>query len=306
MNKKAPQIFYLDSREEEFNLVKSIQKQLNNHKYLKVLDEATKAKNKFPGNQFFYIMASIAYLQINQPKNALIILLEAEKNIPNDYQIKFHLAKTYENLNDYLKAEECYRSALDNVEINDNDFRSNIFDDLAALLMVQERKDEALECWKSALMENPKNINAQNNLRNFTNQSRIPAESNKFFEDSEWDEINDMFPFLPEDGLLLVMYGSVALLAAGMPGDRLLEILDTGDYDEEEEELMYWTFEIAVLVMQSLVVKNKKEKFAFLEEAKDIAEEFIEEDVDSVISLIQATLKKEFIDKPKAGKRSKK
>ena len=57
------------------------------------------------------------------------------------------------------------------------------------------------------------------------------------------------------------------------------------------------------MILRSLISKDEKEKKFFLDEAKDIAEEFIEEDVDSVISLIQATLKKEFIDKPKTGKK---
>lgn len=408
MNKKAPQIFYINNREEEFNLIRTIQKQLNKHKYLEVINAAIKAKNKFPRNHFFYVMASIAYLQLKQPMNAMNILMEADKNIPNDFQIKFHLAKTYENLDDYSNAEDCYRSALVNADIKDNDLRSDILNDLGALLITMERKDEALECWKSALMEYPKNINAQNNLRNFANQSRRPGTPNKLFEDlhhfqkiqtekffadknrsefknkrelefcinkimaawnfyiapnsekldslsieqksnwfrsieipfddksiksksnkmnrergkikksktlktlensgdSERDKINNIFPFLPEDGIVMVMFGSAALLAAGMPGDRYMEILKTGVYDEGEKGLIYWAFEIAVLVMQSLIVKNEKEKFPLLEEAKDIAEEFIKiEDVDFVISTIQETMKKEFIDKPKVEKKSKK
>lgn len=407
MNKKVPQIFYLNSRDEEINLIKAIQKQLAKRKYSEVIKASLNAKNKFPKNYFFYEMASIAYLELDQPKNAIKLLMESEKYIPNNGDIKFHLAKAYEQMKDYSKAEECYRSALDSADYNDPEFRSDTLNDLGALLINMGRNDEALECWKSALMENPKNVNAQNNIRIFTNRSKKPAEPYNLFDDlhnfqsiqtakylkdknsiafvnkeelefcinkimnawntfiapnkqkldslsaeqksewfrsveilfdndqvapknekkksikktnpikaqnktndlqdASWDVINKKFSFLPEEGLLMVMYGSAALLAAGMPGDRFLEILDTGDYDEEEEELMYWAFEIAVIVMQSLIAKNQKEKFTFLKEAKDIAEEFIEiEEVDYVISLIQATLKKEFIDKPKTGKKSKK
>jgi len=173
MNPHQPFIFNI--RQDEIDTLKHLQKLLNNHKFLQVIQEGRKARNKYPRIFFFYTIPSIAYSLTNRLEDAFQLLKEAEQNFPDSSEVMYQLAKIHEDIMEYDEAEKYYKKSYEGTPADHNDARSECLNDLGALYWKMHRKDEALESWKLALMEDPKNIMAQNNLRDFTNEYGEPS-----------------------------------------------------------------------------------------------------------------------------------
>lgn len=169
------QPFNFDIKPEEIKDLKKIQKLLNNKKFLPVINEGRKARNKYPKNYFFYTIPSIAYSLINRHEDVFKLLKEAEQRFPDSYEVFYQLAKVYEDLEDYEEAEKCFKKSYEVTPEAYNDARAECLNDLGVINWIMHRKKEALELWKDALKEDPKNLLAQNNLSDFTNEYGEPA-----------------------------------------------------------------------------------------------------------------------------------
>jgi tetratricopeptide (TPR) repeat protein len=148
-----------------------------------VIEETEKAILKYPGNRFFYILNSVAHLQINQNNQALQILKLAEEKFPKDYEVFFHLAKIHEELNDYPNAEKYYRKSYELTPHKFKDARSDCLNDLGALYWEINFRDKALEYWQLSVNENPKNTKAKMNLENCSNKYGEPEFADKLRND---------------------------------------------------------------------------------------------------------------------------
>ncbi|MBZ0199369.1 MAG: hypothetical protein K8H86_05850 [Ignavibacteriaceae bacterium] len=168
MAKNNAPIFDINDYNIEMALVDRLFQLLKKNQNVKVIAECKKALKKYPGNKYFYTMMSICYLEINQVQNSLSILNQAEKTIGRHVEIKFQFALTYQKMNDFKKAKAFFEEALSITPPDDIETKSDILNDLGALLFSMEKPNDAFDCWKEALMENPNNINAEKNLEQFS------------------------------------------------------------------------------------------------------------------------------------------
>ena len=371
---------------------------MNNKKYLQVIQEGGKARNKYPENFFFYTIPSIAYSCISRFEDAIQLLKEAEQKFPDSYEVLYQLARSYEDIEEYDEAEKYFKKSYEVTPEAYNDARSDCLNDLGAIYWEMRRKQEAIESWKLALIEDPKNSSAQNNLRDFTNVYGEPSavsplmddlfhfqniqmekyfqsknksafqskkETNRIiqlisdaynskivpkkerlnsssaFEKTKWfkrikidfeskpmskDEnlklfkslqtksdrksksekrkanpqkepaltliqgkefspeeksladFKNKFPFLPEDGLLYITIASPFLISAGLEPERLLEILDEGTQDEDEQNMLLWACDIGSNLFNSVMEEDDKAADDFFYEALDIASDLLDED----------------------------
>lgn len=187
MKPKQPIIFNINQN--EIDNLKHLQKLLNDHKFLQVIQEGRKARNKYPKNFFFYTIPSIAYSLTNRLEDAFQLLKDAEQKFPDSYEVLYQLAKIHEEIKEYDDAEKYYKKSYEVTHADYNDARAECLNDLGVLYWKMHRKDEALESWKLALsegsfgMEDPKNIMAQNNLRDFTNEYGKPSSVSPLMDD---------------------------------------------------------------------------------------------------------------------------
>ena len=172
MNKDYAPIF--DIRQHEIDTLKKIDKLLMKGNFKAVIKEAAAARVRYPNNLFFYTMESIAQSTLGNSEKALKLLQIAENKFPDSYEVHFHLAKVYEDLEDYEKAEASYKKSYDTSPAEYPEERSDCLNDLGVLYWKLLRREEALENWKLALLEYPRNTKAKRNLRHFTNEYNEP------------------------------------------------------------------------------------------------------------------------------------
>lgn len=181
--KKKPQIFNINRKNPEVEKLLEIQNLLNDGEFQKVINETKNARAKYPNNFFFFTIASIALSSVGKETQGLNLLKTAVKRFPDKAEVHYHLGKTYEALEQYQEAEAAIKRSYELTPKNYSDARSDCLNDLGVIYWIQRRKSEALEQWKLALIENPNNINAQNNYRDFTNEYGEPAAVNHIMDD---------------------------------------------------------------------------------------------------------------------------
>ncbi len=183
MKEKKPQIFNINRKNLEVEKLLEIQSLLNDGEFQKVIDETKNARAKYPNNFFFFTIASIALSSVGKKTEGLNLLKTAVKRFPDEYEVHYHLGKTYEELEQYQEAEAAFKRSYELTPGNYTDARSDCLNDLGIIYWVQGKKEDALEQWKLALIENPNNINAQNNYKEFTNEYGEPAAENHIMDD---------------------------------------------------------------------------------------------------------------------------
>jgi len=183
MSRKNAPIFQLNNRDMEMKKLLELQNLLNDGKYSDVIKEAEKLRKIYSHNFFFFTIASIALSETGKTEEAKKLLLKAENKFPNEYEVHFQLAKVYEECEEYEKAEAAYKKSYEVTPEEYNDARADCLNDLGALYWSLRRKEEAVEQWKLALLEDPNNIKAQNNYRNFTNEYSEPVSVDGLMDD---------------------------------------------------------------------------------------------------------------------------
>jgi len=185
MSRKNAPIFQLNNRDMEIKKLSELQKLLTDGKYNDVIKEAERLRKIYSNNFFFFTIGSIALSETGKTEEAKKLLLKAEKKFPNEYEVHFQLAKVYEDCEEYEKAEAAYKKSYEVTPEEYNDARSDCLNDLGALYWSLRRKEEAVEQWKLALalLEDPDNIKAQNNYRNFTNEYSEPVSVDGLMDD---------------------------------------------------------------------------------------------------------------------------
>lgn len=183
MSRENAPIFQLNNRDLEVKKLLEVQNLLADGKYQKVIKETASARRMYPDNSSFFIVGSIALSETGKTEEAKTLLLKAEKKFPNECEVYYQLALVYEDCEEYEKAEEAYKKTYEVIPEKYSDLRSDCLNDLGTLYWSLNRKEEALEQWKLALMENPDNINAQNNYRDFTNECGEPVSVSSLMDD---------------------------------------------------------------------------------------------------------------------------
>jgi len=187
MKKKEPQIFNItdfDKGEKEFLFISSLIKDGNFEEAIKSSKEAI---FKYPGNSSFFILQSLAYSFSMKNNEAISILKVAEKKFPIDDQVHYQLAKIYCIMGKYVEAENHFIKSYKLIPKDDIIMRSDCLNDLGILYEKINKRDKAVEKLELALIENPNNINAQNNLGKFSD-SKNPSIPKK-------NSANDLFLF---------------------------------------------------------------------------------------------------------------
>ena len=183
MNRENAPIFQLNDKDLEIKKLLEVQKLLIDGKYQKVIKETESARKIYPNNFFFFTIGSIALSETGKTEEAKKLLLKAKKKFPNENEVFYQLAKVYEDCAEYEKAEKAYINSYEATPEKYNVARSDCLNDLGALYWTLNRREEALEQWKLALLENPDNIKAQDNYKKFTNEYGKPASQNGLMDD---------------------------------------------------------------------------------------------------------------------------
>ncbi len=390
----TPQIFRINTLEEERKLIEQVNHLLKQANYDEVIAECKRAIKLYSKNKSLYIYLSVAYLAAKQLSRSSKILTQANKIFPNDCQLQFELAKTEALLFNDKKAEKYFLSSLKHTPINNGTFKSDVNTVYGQFLWDTNRSVEAIERWNCALVENPNNKLASAKLKNYTVNSGSNSSSNKLIEnfplfqkiqtikyfksikrksfetkeeaeavigiitncwnyqvapnpkldsltgkkienwfksieidfsklptnkllrkektgsvkktkgakkkskaEMEFEKISSMLPFLPPQGIAILPFTLPAILTAGISESRFIEIINKGNYDDDEEEIILWAFDLTSTILISISSKIKKEMNKFKKEANNIALELLEPGIaDMVISSIQQALQIEFLD----------
>lgn len=154
---------YIISGNEEKKLIE-INKLLIEEEYDKVIEQSVKAIDSYPDQNFFYIMLSLAKLQIGNTEEALKIITDAENIFPGEFEILFQTAKVYEEMKQDDKAEEYFKMSFKATPEDYFEARSDCMNDLGAMKYYQGNEDEAIKCWEKAIEINPDNASAISNL----------------------------------------------------------------------------------------------------------------------------------------------
>jgi tetratricopeptide (TPR) repeat protein len=141
-----------------------------------------KFKNGAP-SYTYYTGLSICYSQLNKPKEAIKVLDKAVTLYPDNSDIYYYLGQYYFDLEIDEEAEEYFLKSLELTPADKRIERSECLNNLGVLYWSNFRKDEALDCWKDAVKENPFNNKAQENLKDFSNEYGEPKASNSLFDD---------------------------------------------------------------------------------------------------------------------------
>lgn len=111
---------------------------------------------------------------IGDNDTALNILKTAENNFPESCEVLYQLAKVYEDRDDLDNAKKYYMKSYELTPLEYNDERSNCMNDLGIVCWEMAQENDAVEYWKLALLNDPKNKNAKMNLKYFTDVDGKP------------------------------------------------------------------------------------------------------------------------------------
>ena len=152
-----------------------ISKLIKRRKYKETLTRTQNNRAIYPNNYFFYTFESLAYEGLKDYKKALNILEVAEVKFPNQFNIFYQLGVIHNELGNFDKALKLIEKSFTLTPTDLTEERSECYNEFGVIYWAMEQKDKAIENWKLAVMENPKNIAAQNNLRDFSNEFDEPA-----------------------------------------------------------------------------------------------------------------------------------
>ncbi|MCL4540047.1 MAG: tetratricopeptide repeat protein [Bacteroidetes bacterium] len=168
--------------------LRRLDKLIEQRKYRIALPFVRELVAKFPEDTIVHVGLALCLSETGQRSEALDVLQAADRRFPNDYTILYHIAETQNELEAFEDAERTYRKSLDLTPASCHVERSECYNGLGVVLWRQHKKGEALEVWKLAIRENPKNRMAQGNLRELTNQYGEPLAVSQ--------EMDDLFHFI--------------------------------------------------------------------------------------------------------------
>lgn len=174
---------YPGPQKNEMKLLKELDRLMLSGNFIRLIEEAEKAIESFPKNSLFYTLKSIAHTQIHQIEDALNTLKQAEEIFPYDHEVLFQLAKVYNEIYDFENTEKYFKKSLEMTPKGYKDARSDCLNDLGALYWEYNIREEALEYWKRAVKENPKNRKAKLNLDNCSNKYGEPETGDRLLND---------------------------------------------------------------------------------------------------------------------------
>ncbi|MFH1198473.1 MAG: tetratricopeptide repeat protein [bacterium] len=321
----------------------------------------------------------MAYSELGKYHKALELLKTAEKKFPDSFEVLYYLGENCREIEEYEEAEKYLLKSYEITPEERKLSRSECLNELGVVYWDMHHREDALEQWKLALMENPKNIPAIENLRNFTNKygeptsisplmddifhfqkiqfdkynmgkaqlefksieeadkivnlishvwnkvvapqqekldTMTPTQITRWFksitinfdetkivkikkkskerkkDDVELHRLNHKFSFLPEDGISLVFLVSAFLDEAGLSNERFAKIMDNVRPTKEEKELLIWAYDLGETLVKSFNVGDEEESEDLLDEAMDIAAEYIdEEQFQNAIQVTYATIR---------------
>jgi len=169
---------------DSFELLAHFQNLIFQKKYAEAISfSKRKFKNSFTSCTY-YTDLSICYSQTNKPKEALKILAKAETLFPENADVYYYLGSNYFDLENYEEAEECFLKSLELSPADKRIERSECLNNLGVLYWKDFKREEALDCWKGAVKENPFNSKAQENIKDYSNEYGEPKAANRLFDDA--------------------------------------------------------------------------------------------------------------------------
>ncbi len=174
---------YPGPQKSEMKLLKELDKLMLSGNFIRLIEEAEKAIERFPKNRVFYTMKAIAHSQVRQIEESLSTLRLAEEVFPNDREILFELARTYKDAFDFENAEKYFKMSYQLTPKGYRDARSDCLKELGELYWEYNCGEEALEYWKQAIRENPRNIKAKEKLKTCSNRYGEPETYDKLLND---------------------------------------------------------------------------------------------------------------------------
>ena len=121
------------------------------------------------------------------------------------------------------------------------------------------------------------------------------------------DYYDNLFPFLPEKSMTVLIFAGPALEAYGLPLKRFTALLNGDKITEIEKGILLWAYNLSSMTMAGFRQKTKKIRDKFLQEALEIAMEELEEKISiDVVAKIYQNLEEQFTGKNKnIGKKRK-
>lgn len=177
---------YIMSEPEKIELFE-INKLIKRKKYKETIRRTQVNRSMYPNNYYFYSLESLAYEGLLDYEKALNIIEVAEAKFPNKFNIYYQLGVIHKELGNFDKAITSIEKSLNLTPTDYLEDRSECYNELGVIYWDMRQKDKAIENWKLAVIENPGNIEAQNNLRDFTNEFDEPA--------AVTEEMSDVFHF---------------------------------------------------------------------------------------------------------------
>ena len=136
-----------------------------------------------PDDIAFVLSAAEVFLDSLDHHSALKLLRKAEMRFKHHPRIMELLGDAHWYNEDFERAEQWFRRALNACPINDLVSRSRCMTGLGDALWDQKKKLDAFDLWNTALALDPSNLDASGNLENFSNEYGEPAALNSMFDD---------------------------------------------------------------------------------------------------------------------------
>lgn len=165
------------------SLLRRIHKLLEQKKFRKALPLAEELRGEHPDQPFHWAALVVALLGCRKHAKALVEIRDAIQRFPDDPQLQYYLAETFTALNRWEEAEQAYGSALRMTPNVDRRGRSECLNGMGVVYWNLRRRDDALEAWKKAAVEDPTNRAARKNLEDFTNAYGEPTPPSEVFDD---------------------------------------------------------------------------------------------------------------------------
>ncbi len=125
---------------------------------------------RFPEEPEMYQQLAMCYEEVGEVDRGIEITQQAVDRFPNDIGVLVDHAEILFFNNRFERAEQVYRRLLTLVDPNDKKLRSDFLSNLGETLWEENKRAEALDAWKEALVENPENEEARFLLTLRTNE----------------------------------------------------------------------------------------------------------------------------------------
>lgn len=166
-----------DSEEER------IQSLINSGQYKEAAKIARILCQKHPDDFEAHLLLAVSLTNQEKHEKARRALVTALEIFPNHWQLRMMLGHTYGHLGDWRRAEEAYRRALRDAEEAHPEEVAELHCSVAEALWAQQIREEALAEWRKALEVDPKCEEAQESLKECTNEYGEPKAPNLVFDD---------------------------------------------------------------------------------------------------------------------------